>query len=243
MVDYSGLIADLKLVTQLKKSAGRDAIHVTEIEKLVAMVNNSADTAGPLLERIPQTFKQYTDHNIGHCHNLIDLMGRFIPEQTLDSLNGLELAVLILSALLHDFGMFVTEQEKRKALKSEEYDSFLLSHHDRATAVLEARERGDHSRAEVIEDALLAEYFRRMHPERARINVRRNLEGKLMFRDEDISPHVLDVCESHAWGVRESNDPAHSEKAVSRLPTNRAVYGVPERDRRPLYAASASGRG
>ncbi|HYO90737.1 MAG TPA: hypothetical protein VEQ40_03845, partial [Pyrinomonadaceae bacterium] len=169
MVDYAKLIADLKLVKLLKKSHGRDDIPGSDIDKLAAMVNDAADIAGPLLERIPQTFKQYTDHNIGHCHNLIDLMGRFIPRKTLDNLNGLELAMLILSALLHDFGMFVTEQEKREALASKGYESFLASHHDRANAIREARERGDHDRAQVIEDALLAEYFRRMHPERARV--------------------------------------------------------------------------
>ena len=227
MGDHAVLISNLKLVKELNKSARRDGISSEDVVKLAALVNDVADIAGPLLERIPATFKQYTEHNIRHCRNLIDLMGRFIPRKTLACLNGLELAVLILSALLHDFGMFVTEDEKREALRSKEFESFLASHHDRAVAVAEARERGDHERAEVIEDALLAEYFRRMHPERARVNVQKNLEGKLVFGDVDISPYVLDVCESHAWGVHESNDPRRPEKAVSRLSTNRAVYGVP----------------
>ena len=74
-------------------------------------------------------------------------------------MNGLELAVLILAALLHDFGMFVSEQEKRAALQSPAFDSFLAGHHDRATALTEARAKGEHARAEVIQDTLLAEYF------------------------------------------------------------------------------------
>ena len=57
--------------------------------------------------------------------------------------------------------------------------------------------------------------------------MRKNLAGRLVYRDVDISGHVLDVCESHAWGVHESNDPLHPEKSVSALSTNKAVYGVP----------------
>jgi hypothetical protein len=224
---HAKLISDLKLVKELKRSAGRDDIPEEDSAKLVALVNDAADVAGPLLERIPVTFKQYTEHNIRHCRNLIDLMGRFIPRETLKRMNGLELSVLILSALLHDFGMFVTEEEKRVALESREFDSFLLGHHDRAAAREEARKRGEHRRAEIIEDALLAEYFRRMHPERARTNVLKNLPGKLVYGDVDISEYVLDVCESHAWGVHESSDPKYLNKTVSRLSTNKAVYGVP----------------
>lgn len=224
---YAKLIADRRLVKELKGSAGRDDVPAEEVEKLVAVVNEAADVAGPLLERIPATFKQYTEHNILHCRNLIDLMGRFIPRETLGQMNALELSVLILSALLHDFGMFASEGEKREMLKSPDFDSFLSGHHDRATALEEARRKGDHARAEVIRDALLAEYLRRMHPERARQHVRGALPGKLVYGGVDISGYVLDVCESHAWGVRESNDPRYAGKAVSRLSTNKAVYGVP----------------
>lgn len=227
MGQYARLISDLKLVKELRKSAGREDISAEDVEKLVALVYEVADTAGPLLERIPATFKQYTEHNILHCRNLLDLMARFIPRETLKELNALELSVLILSALLHDFGMFVSEKEKRDALTSAEFDSFLAGHHDRAAALAEARRDDDHERAEIIQDALLAEYFRRLHPERARKNVRDNLPGKLVFLNMDISDYVLDVCESHAWGVHESNDPKYMHKSVSRLPTNKVVYGVP----------------
>jgi Histidine kinase-, DNA gyrase B-, and HSP90-like ATPase len=226
MIDYSTQLAELKLVHELKESAGRADIPATEVEKLVALVNRVADIAGPLLELIPQTFKQYTDHNIRHSRNLISLMGRFIPSETLNQMNGLELSVLVLSALLHDFGMFVTEQEKRDALKSIEFESFLSGHHGRAVALEGARMEGDQERVEIIQDSLLAEFFRRLHPERARRNVRANLPNELVFGDVDISDYVLDVCESHGWGVYESNDPKYLDKSVSRLSTNKVVYGV-----------------
>lgn len=231
MMDYAAQIADLKLFTELKNSAGRDGISETDVAQLVGMVNHAASVAGPLLALIPLTFRQYTNHDIDHCRNLIGLMGRFIPEETLKRLNGLELAVLILSALLHDFGMFVKDEEraafKQAAVTSPEYGAFIAGHHARASAVEEARAAGEYERAEAIQDSLLADYFRRMHPQRARDNVRAHLAGRLVFRELDISNYVLDVCESHAWGVYESGDPLHPEKTVSQLPTNCPVHAFP----------------
>ena len=46
------------------------------------MVLDVADIAGPLLSRVPMTFKQYTEHDLGHSVNLIRLMGEFVPEGT-----------------------------------------------------------------------------------------------------------------------------------------------------------------
>jgi hypothetical protein len=231
MTDYAAQIADLRLFKELEKSAGRDGITQTDVTQLVGMVNHAAAVAGPLLALIPQTFRQYTNHDIGHCRNLIDLMGRFIPAETLKRLNGLELAVLILSALLHDFGMFVKDEEraafKRNALTSPGYGAFTAGHHARASAVEEARRAGEHERAEAIQDSLLADYFRRMHPQRARENVEANLKDRLVFRELDISDYILDVCESHAWGVYESGDPLHPEKTVSQLPTTHTVHAFP----------------
>ena len=127
-------------------------------------------------------------------------MGRFIPHETLKKMNGLELAVLISSALLHDFGMFVSEKKKKETLKSEDFSTFLSGHNDRASALEEARDKRELDRAEIIQDALLAEYFRRLHPERVRKSVRDNLPSVLVYGDVDITEYVLEVCESHAWG-------------------------------------------
>jgi len=224
---YTNQINDLKLYKELKKSARRDDLSSDDITNLVAKINEVTNIAGQLLEQIPQTFKQYTNHNILHCRNLIDLMGRFIPNKTLSHLNGLELTILLSSALLHDFGMFVTEQEKIDVQNSPEYNYFLSGRHEQVTAIEEALENNENLIAETLRDSLLAEFFRRIHPERVRVNVQKNLEGKLVFHDIDISPYILDVCESHAWGVYESNNPRHPNKTVSSLSTNKPIYGIP----------------
>lgn len=225
MGQYADRLSNLELLLQLQKSAGRDDLSATDVTALTSMVYVAADTVGPLLGRIPQTFAQYTEHDIGHSANIIYLAGKFIPAETLERLNGLELAMLLLAALLHDVGMYVEDKEKDEAIESREFLAFSATH-ERSAALGEARKAGQVRHAERIRDALLADYFRHLHPERAGQHIRKYLNGKLVFREIDISEHVIRLCESHAWGTLESNDPRKPEKMVAKLDTRQPLYGV-----------------
>jgi hypothetical protein len=228
MSQYADRIADLSLFTELRASAGRCNVSESEVQQLAGMVLGAAERAGPLLKRIPLTFRQYTEHDVEHSRNVAALMGRFIPHATLRELNAVELAILLLAALLHDLGMYVTDQEKAQVLASEEYGLFAASHSDRVAAMHGALCVGNAPRAEAIRDALLAEYFRRIHPQRARRVVEAVFAGSpFHYREADLTDVVMRICESHGWGVMESNDPAHPDHCVVRLDVRRPVYGVP----------------
>ncbi|HEU0301371.1 MAG TPA: hypothetical protein VFR37_18075 [Longimicrobium sp.] len=228
MTQYASRLEDLLLFQELLKSSGRDGVSRADVRQLSGMVLGAAEVVGPLLKRIPLTFRQYTDHDIEHSRNVIDLMGRFIPEETRKELNAIEISMLLLAALLHDVGMYVTDEEKARTLASEEFRSFMATHQDRAIAMQEAQDAGHTLRAEAIRDALLADYFRRLHPERAAHVIATHFqEQRLRFREIDITPRVIRIAESHGWGVLESNDPRDPRKSVASLETRRPVYGVP----------------
>jgi hypothetical protein len=227
MAHYADQISTHHLLKQLRASKGRDEISATEVEQLVAMVLDTADIMGPLLDRIPLTFRQYTQHDIRHSANVIKLMGKLIPARTQKRLNAVELAVLAISAIVHDAGMFVSDAEREEVVASAEYRRYEAGQGERTALLEKTRAAGEHVRAAALQDALLAEYFRRLHPERAAIVVRRHLQDRLTFRETDLTGAVLRVAESHAWGVLESNDPRDPEKSVSRLSTRRPVFNVP----------------
>ncbi|MBE9566724.1 MAG: hypothetical protein IMF16_08235, partial [Proteobacteria bacterium] len=227
MARYADQIARQPLYEQLKDSAGRDRMSETDVDSLAAIVCQVADRVGPLLDRIAQTFPQYTDHGFTHANNVIDLMGRFIPQATLLKLNALEIAMLLLAGVLHDTGMVVSDDEKRQALASEGFAAFATAHANRQAAIDEARSAGNARRVVAIEDALLAEYFRSAHPERARQFIQSRLADKLTFGEVDLSDHLATLCESHGWGVRESNDSLCPDNAVIELPTRKPVSSFP----------------
>lgn len=225
---YAEQIANLKLVTLLERSAGRDGIAKTDVEQLHANVLKVADTAGRLLEAIPLTFRQYTEHNLTHSANLIRLMGDFIPAKTLDELNAVELAVLSFAALLHDLGMFVTDAERNQLLQSQDFVRFLNADPEKEHAIAEAEATGRRITVRAIEDAVIADYFRRLHPERVRqqIDAHDDLRTALRFREQSLVDSVSRICESHGWGVYESTDPRHPEKTIRQLKPRQRIYGV-----------------
>jgi len=231
---YGDQIARLKLVREIAKSMDRDDLPESDVIQLHAMVLSVADQVGDLLAAIPMTFKQYTKHDLLHAKNLIDLMGRFIPAKTLKKLNGVELTVLVLVAMLHDFGMYVDEEEKQKIVDGEEFNELLDAMPEKRQAISDAEEARRPFAASVVRDAVLADFFRKLHPERAQLNIRKYLSG-LRFREYDLTDDVSTICESHGWGVFETTDPRHPERTIEKLKTSDPIYGVPFN---PQYVAT-----
>ena len=235
MGSYAETIQVLKLYQALKKSIGNDQMRQSDVDTLAGMVAAVADGVGPDLEVVSRLFSQYTEHSIIHCRNVIDLMGRFIPHSTLAQLNGLEIALLMLTGLLHDAGMIVAANEKNDAICSPAFAQFRDEYPDYQEEIENNRRHGANARAQIIEDCLLAEFFRRVHPERARVyvdNVLGPVHGiNLEFQGVNLKSRVATLCESHGWGVGESRDPFDLSKAVSNLSTCDPVNGVPCNDR------------
>lgn len=227
MAGYAELITGTRLYSELLSSAGRNGISGAEIQSLAGLVSDVAEKIGPLLDRIVVTFHQYTNHDLGHSKNLLDHMGRFIPPETLEKLNALELTFLLLSAMLHDSGMEASDIEVAATLASEEFRHFRdRTQAERVKSAQAARAVGQESRARALEDAVLAEYYRRLHPERVRKVLAEQFPGRFQFRSVDFSRELGNLCESHAWGVRESNDPRAPEKSVAKLDPEEPISTV-----------------
>ena len=219
---YGEQISELPLYALLLGKAKKRG-QTADVGKLAGLVLEAADLAGPLLANIPVTFKQYTTHDIAHAANLIDLMGRFIPKKTQQAMSAVEVAVLMLSALLHDLGMYVTEEEKTRYLESQEFQSFLAASPEKEQAIASATSPGT---VRAIQDAALADSFRKLHPKRAAENIDRFFAGKLTWNDVDLAPWIRTICESHGWPVYESSDPADPNKAIARgLKANDPLFG------------------
>lgn len=225
MGQFGEQIAALPLY-ELLLSKGKKRGATADVAKLAGMVFDAADVAGPLLAQIPVTFRQYTVHDIAHAVNLIDLMGRFIPKKTQKAMSHVEVAVLMLSALLHDLGMYVTPEEKDEVLA--EFPSFLAASPETEQALAEAEAAGRRGAVRAIEDAALADYFRKRHPQRAALNIDRYLDGKFVFNDTNLAPWIKTICQSHGWPVYESSDPLHPEHAIKRaLKASDPLLGLP----------------
>ena len=90
-------------------------------ENLTILVKKYYNEAVKYMEAVSDIFSEYTLHNYRHILNVIDIMGKIIPEKTLKSLNCLEASLLILSACFHDIGMYVDKAELKELKKDTKF--------------------------------------------------------------------------------------------------------------------------
>ncbi|GGG05499.1 HD domain-containing protein [Paenibacillus abyssi] len=138
-----------------------------------------------LSEGIHQTFKKYTLHNIEHSIRIIESMYDLIPDVT--KISDLDIALLIYSALLHDIGMFVSEEEIINIQNGHCFSSEINYH-----AVLK-KFNDDHAQA-------IQDYIRRIHAKRSADFVRNKLMNYLSLPSQpasNFSEEVALICESH----------------------------------------------
>jgi hypothetical protein len=232
MILYSDLLINNALFCKYEKLADFEHVSKSEIGTLQELVKSVAKQVGPHLDRIRVTFAQYTEHDMRHVLNVADSINKFLPEQSesqkVFALNGVELTFLLLSILLHDVGMFVSDADEKQALlDSKEYQDYLRLASNRLDTANKAEAAGLTVRAGAIRDAIFAEFIRRKHAERVREYIKKYLNSTLQFRDSDFSSEIADLCASHAWGIQESNDPRKPGNCVKKLDMKKMIGSTP----------------
>lgn len=99
---------ELPLVTYLKEV---NSPFITVIKNVFDEVKDSLD------HRIPVIFPKYTLHNTAHSFRIINYMGKIVDAPS--KLTELEIAMLICSALLHDVGMAVAQEDIDQIVKDD----------------------------------------------------------------------------------------------------------------------------
>ena len=108
-IDTDFNIDNLTLVQYLKSIESPFLANITEVYKVVKVILNN---------RTQYIFPNYTLHNVGHSLRVAEYMSKLVDDYT--KLSELEITLLIYSALLHDIGMAVS-QEDINAIKNDSF--------------------------------------------------------------------------------------------------------------------------
>ena len=108
--DALARLESLPLYKLLLQKEGKDHTPSELVKKVVEEV-------APLLETVYANMPEFTLHDANHSANVAELMGKIIPEDTLGSLNAVELTLLLLAAYLHDVGMTASRDEVKAIIK------------------------------------------------------------------------------------------------------------------------------
>lgn len=180
-VDESALeLARPRLLQHLEKL---DSEFLPNIKKVGRIVEHE------LNNEIPKTFPHYTLHNINHSIRIMENMFESITD--IEQLSELDLALLIYSALLHDVGMSVTDEEK-DLIKAQKYTHSDINYQ----ALLQKFNEND---TETMQD-----YIRRIHAKRSALIIRERYAEYLKV-PSNTAVNFIDelciICEGHTQDV------------------------------------------
>lgn len=175
-VSHETNIDDLTFIKYLKEIESPFLAKIAEVyEKVKEILNN----------RIQHIFPNYTLHNTGHSFRIMEYMSKLISNYR--ELNELEIVLLVYSALLHDIGMAVSQED----VDSIKADNFPYC--DIKFSSMKKIMKDDESLA-------LQEYVRRIHASLSKRYILENLSNDLTIPNLTSLNFINDIgliCQSH----------------------------------------------
>lgn len=95
------MIHKMNLPKRLKQKLETD-------DKWISNVKNVFMNVESLYSSTPYFFPEYTDHGILHINHTLDIMDKLITEESIQKILEKELAICVISLMLHDIGMFIS---------------------------------------------------------------------------------------------------------------------------------------
>ena len=202
--------------------------HITDTTLWKKLNNNSSEIAqflsyniSPIaaetLERsklISLIFREYTLHDQNHLLRVVEISSMVLGEM-IDKINPLEISILILSCLMHDQGMIITNQEYLELQNKQEYlvfrDNWFLDHPNRMEIVKELNSTTCNAIEKVrlakcvneLDQALLTDYLRNNHGSRSADYILNQFgsDKRLEVFGVNLSPYIAKLAESHCYSV------------------------------------------
>ena len=195
------------LDTGFEGQEGKDA------RRLAQYLLDLCQEARDRMKSFPFLHPQYTLHDEAHLLGVTELMAKVIPPTTLEQLNPVEIALLILAAYFHDQGM-VLEKEEYERIDSGFHPDFNVFRQTWEAAhpnlkeirrrlrdnTLGNAQRENHIRAERdLRAALLTAYVRETHGERSATFVldRYGDDGRMKVGGTTLAHLLAKLCRSH----------------------------------------------
>ncbi len=158
---------------------------------------------------------EFTLHDGEHLFRVLKIMEILLTDRVINQLSIPELMLLILLAFYHDIGMAPNESEIKAWKKLwegelpsawekdqyEKFNRFCEARPDRFDEYKKLLKDGEDSKAQLVLSYLISEYIRITHADRAKVIINDDWNGKIRYRDVDLTVEFAQLCASHC------NDP------------------------------------
>lgn len=186
-------------------------------------------------------FPQYTLHDGDHLLRVTEIIA-LIAGTTINSLNSVEISILILAAHFHDIGMAPSHEELEIYLASDDFLYFRetwIANHPNYTELTSSLSGGKLSsvgltRARIsldeMDQAIITGYLRQIHAEKGIDNFEKKYaqDKRLDFAGINIAPYVAKICKSHAIDANQitPTNGFNYDEAIGHLKINMAYLAV-----------------
>ncbi len=178
----------------------------------IALIDELVFEAYQQTKTVVSHMSEYTLHDGEHLFRVLYLMERIAGDTLLNALTAPELLLLVATAFYHDIGMAPPAEEVLTWKKywdetgfssledNESFQSFARYCDSFPTQLKEidrAFNSGSRSAADSLKSHLICEYIRSTHADRARLTIEERWDGKIKFRDTDLTVEFAELCFSH----------------------------------------------
>lgn len=202
-------LATSALYNSLKEKCKNDAAGA----QVLQLVDDATYYAFQRTKTILVNMGEFTLHDGDHLFRVLLLMEQIISIEEVQKLTIPEYMLLILSAFFHDIGMAPTtkEVESWKKVWDEEpefidasdkiscgkFRRYYMAKHELKKELEKQMEIGNNSTADLQKSYLISDYIRTTHAHRAREIIKADWDGKIKYRDCDLTVELASICFSH----------------------------------------------
>jgi len=201
---------------RLQKSLIYETLKSKCIDKdveVTALIDKAVSYALQRTKTIIKHMGEFTLHDGDHLFRVLNLMEKLLSEQAIKNLSTPELMLLILCSFFHDIGMspeekevlawrkvwdykpdFDDENEKRIY---DEFNRFYSARPEQQEVISNLIIQGKNTDADTIKSYLITEFIRQTHATRARDIIEKDWNGRIVFRDTDLTVEFAQICFSH----------------------------------------------
>lgn len=181
--------------------------------EVITLVDNAVSYAFQRTKTIIKHMGEFTLHDGDHLFRVLNLMEKLLTEPVIKNLSSPELMLLVLTAFFHDIGMSPDEKNvlawkkvwdiepKFADIEEEqiynEFKRFYSARPEQNEIIDRLILQGKNTEADTIKSYLITEYIRQTHADRAREIIEKDWNGKILFRDTDLTVEFAQICFSH----------------------------------------------
>lgn len=186
--------------------------NVTDKEVIV-LVEQAVSFAIQRVKTIIRHMGEFTLHDDVHLFRVLYLMELLLTKPVIDNLSVPERMLLIFSAFFHDIGMapdekeviawqkvwdevpIITDDAEQKSFDN--FKRFYDARPEQQEIIEKLIAEGNHSKAALLKSYLITDFIRQTHAERAREIIAQYWNGKIIYRNTDLTVELANICQSH----------------------------------------------